>query len=154
MKNSLQMLEEIQIESPCPVAWESMSGNDTVRHCLQCRQDVFDLSALTAEEGARLLQEANHNVCVRIYRRTDGRIITRDCGPILTLRRLRRAVYRMAVGAASIFGFAFAVSGCTDRPGVLRDTGWTAENCIQGKVAAPSTIHEQDAGQEPQVKDN
>ena len=43
-----------QIESPCLVSWDSMSGNDRARTCRNCRKKVFNISNLTNRE-ARLL---------------------------------------------------------------------------------------------------
>jgi hypothetical protein len=72
------VLERVQIASPCLASWEAMKGDDRTRHCLQCERNVYDLSALSREEAEALLA-AQGEVCVRLYRRADGTVLTRDC---------------------------------------------------------------------------
>ncbi|WP_020470872.1 hypothetical protein [Zavarzinella formosa] len=110
MKKSLNILDDIRISSPCPVEWAGMAGDNRVRHCSQCDQAVYDLSALTTAEATELIS-LPQQVCVRLYRRSDGTVITRDC-PAGRMRRTRQAVRRVALVLASWFGLAW-VAGCT-----------------------------------------
>ena len=48
-------LEDLRIASPCPVAWESMTGDERVRHCRECGLNVYDISRLTRAEAVRLV---------------------------------------------------------------------------------------------------
>src|SRR5580692_1501491 len=89
MKTTLQLLDKIQIASPCPVSWEKMAGGDQVRHCSQCNQKVYDLSTMTAEESLALLADSDGNVCVRLFRRKDGKVMTKNCVGYTALMHLR-----------------------------------------------------------------
>ena len=81
-------LERLEIASPCPKTWEQLSGDsDAVRDCADCGLSVYDLSALTRADGEALLREREGRACVRILRRADGRIQTRDC-PVGLQRKL------------------------------------------------------------------
>jgi hypothetical protein len=76
-------LEVIEIQSPCPAPWDKMRGDDRVRFCTECNLHVYNLSALSREEATRLLierSETGGRLCVRLYKRSDGTVITRDCG--------------------------------------------------------------------------
>lgn len=56
-----------------------MRGDDRARFCDQCSLTVYNLSALTREEGLRLVQTREGRTCVQLFRRMDGTILTRDC---------------------------------------------------------------------------
>jgi hypothetical protein len=154
MKTSLQVLDAIQIADPCPVSWDSMTGTERMRHCSQCKQDVFDLSAMSADEAAQLINDSGSSICVRFYRRTDGRVVTRDCAAILALRRLRNVIYRAALAIASFLGIAFASSGCTEKPCRSGPTMGAMMMPTQGKPAPPSELNEPAPGPGPAVKGN
>jgi hypothetical protein len=76
---SLDVLESIGVASPCEVPWEQMSGTDQVRWCGQCRQKVYNLSAMSREEAVAFVEGHQGKVCVRFFRRKDGTILTADC---------------------------------------------------------------------------
>ena len=72
-------LDRIQVAKPCPVSWDSMSGDDRVRFCGACRLNVFNLSGMTRREATELLQLVEGRLCVRFFRRKDGTLLTSDC---------------------------------------------------------------------------
>lgn len=63
----------------CPMKWQKMSGDERIRFCQSCRQNVYNLSAMTKEEALALIEEKEGKLCVRFYRRKDGMVITKDC---------------------------------------------------------------------------
>jgi hypothetical protein len=129
-------VDSIVIESPCPVPWDSMTGDDVRRFCGQCRLHVYDLSRMTRPEIQRLHRRTGGQFCKRIWRRPDGRVITSDCGP------LRRAVRRRlrAIGAAAAGLLAFlGLVGCGSEAPSPRSDG------EPGKKAAPP------AGEQPKA---
>jgi hypothetical protein len=131
MRRSLGVLDDIRIASPCPVAWERMAGDDRVRHCPQCDQPVYDLSALTAAEAEALVL-GDRRACVRVYRRADGAVITRDC-PARQAIRVRRLGRRAMLAVASWLGFSL-LAGCREEP-----------QCSQGKPFIPRATERQGA---------
>jgi TonB family protein len=72
-------LGNIRIAAPCNAEWKWMYGDDRVRFCGQCSQNVFNLSAMTTEEAEDLIRRAEGRLCVRFYRRRDGSILTKNC---------------------------------------------------------------------------
>jgi hypothetical protein len=106
MKND--PLRSLRVASPCPVSWEGMTGDDRVRFCEQCSLHVYNFSEMTDDEARTLVSRTEGRVCGRLYRRTDGTILTRDC-PV-GLRAVRRRVARAATAslAAIISLFTFA----------------------------------------------
>jgi len=82
-----------------------MSGNQRVRHCGQCDLRVYDISQLTRSQALDLIANNEGRLCLRLHRRLDGTVITRDC-PI-GLRALRR---RVAWRASAIFTALLSLS--------------------------------------------
>src|SRR5579872_532859 len=91
-KPKLDILQQVRIASPCPMSWETMSGDDRVRHCGECNLNVYNFSAMTRSEVEALLQKREGRICGRIFRRADGSIMTKDCprGVRAATRRLLR----------------------------------------------------------------
>lgn len=82
-------LEDIEIQSPCDVPWDSLRGNERVRACGRCRENVYNISAMTRVEALRLIRANEGRVCVRIHRRPDGTVVTGDCWSRLRAARKR-----------------------------------------------------------------
>lgn len=75
-------LNQIIVKSPCPMDWEQMQGDDSVRYCEHCQKQVYDLQQLTRQQAGELLasqQEAG--LCGRIARHEDGTVVTKDNKP-------------------------------------------------------------------------
>lgn len=113
---ALPVLEDIRVATPCPESWEAMRGDDRVRHCDRCDLDVFNLSGMTRDEAQALLDgRMGARTCVRLFKRHDGTVITRDC-PV-GLARVRRRI-----AAAAAFAFSLVGVGVT---GALALGAWT-----------------------------
>ncbi len=110
MPTPLEILNDIQIASPCPVPWSDMTGDDRVRHCSRCNRQVFDVSALTAQQSIDLIVAKQGNLCIQLYRRKDGTVLTADC-PVGIRARARRAWRRSVAVVAAVFAFLW-VGGC------------------------------------------
>lgn len=111
MKTPLTLLDDIRIASPCPAAWADMAGDDRVRHCAQCNLSVFDLSELTATEAVALIEAKEGHLCVRLHRRRDGTVITRDC-PVGVRQHVWHYGRRLVGAVAACFAWLF-LSGCS-----------------------------------------
>ena len=110
-------LGKIRIAAPCNAEWKWMYGNDRVRFCGQCSQNVFNLSAITTEEAEDLIRRTEGTLCVRFYRRRDGSILTRNCSVGLQAIRDRLTSTRTHIIAAilSFLGY-LGVLGLSNRP--------------------------------------
>jgi hypothetical protein len=106
-------LEDLRVASPCTVDWDSMQGDAQVRHCQQCDLDVYNLSAMTRAEAEAFVREREGGeVCVRLYQRRDGTVISRDC-PVGLAARLRRRLVGLKATLAA--GLALLVGGLVGR---------------------------------------
>ncbi|MBC8109076.1 MAG: hypothetical protein H7Z14_20995 [Anaerolineae bacterium] len=91
-------LEVIEIATPCTASWDKMRGNDRVRFCEECKLHVYDISAMTRAAATALVSQSEGRLCVQMYRRADGTVITDDCSAI---RRAARRAGQFATAAAS-----------------------------------------------------
>ena len=84
-----------------------MKGSETVRHCSECRKDVYNLSAMTDREASALVASGEDR-CMRVEFRPDGTIVS--------TRRLTRKRAAAATLAASLATFSFVASTVPDAP--------------------------------------
>jgi hypothetical protein len=99
-------IDQIEIQSPCTVAWDEMrpaGGDGRVRFCGQCRQNVYNVEAMSRGEARRLVAMREGRVCVRILRRPDGTVVTADCWA--RLRAARHRGFLPFLGMLVLVGF-------------------------------------------------
>ena len=101
MTPALTILDTVQIASPCSADWQKMSGNDRFRFCESCEKHVYNIVAMTADDALALIREQEGNLCLRLYRRADGTVLTADCpvGVRAVWRRTRQLVAASSVAA-------------------------------------------------------
>ena len=105
-------LKNLHVASPCRANWAQMSGDHRVRHCAECKLNVYDLSAMSRREAEELIASREGRLCVRFYQRADGTVLTRDC-PV-GVRQLVRKVSRIAGTALSaLMSVGFCVAQTT-----------------------------------------
>ncbi|HZU99650.1 MAG TPA: hypothetical protein VFF73_23265 [Planctomycetota bacterium] len=95
------MLENIRIAKPCPANWDAMTGDERVRFCALCSKNVYNFAGMTRDEAEDLLTKTEGNVCVRLYKRTDGTVLTSDC-PVGLAAVRRRLASLVSAGVALI----------------------------------------------------
>jgi hypothetical protein len=93
------LLARIRVATPCRADWNQMTGDERVRHCAQCKKDVFNLSDMTREQAERLIIEKNGDLCARYYQRQDGTILLADCSVGLAQKKKTKVV---AAGALAL----------------------------------------------------
>ena len=101
-------LNSIRVAAPCHVPWDSMAGDERVRHCGSCELKVFNIAAMTTAEAHELITTRAGRLCVRLYRRADGTILTNDC-PV-GLRAYRKRITLLAGAALTTVLGLFSIS--------------------------------------------
>jgi hypothetical protein len=81
-----------------------MIGDARSRFCESCQLHVFNVAAMTADEATALIHEREGRLCVRLFRRADGTVLTSDCpvGAVAVWRRTKQLV--VACAAAVLIG--------------------------------------------------
>lgn len=92
-------LDDIHIASPCPANWDEMYGDHRKRFCGDCKLNVYNISGMTRLEAESLITNADGRLCVRIYRRADGTVLTADCPVGWEKLKQRTKVYATAVAS-------------------------------------------------------
>ena len=92
-------LQKLQIASPCYERWDNMKGDARVRHCASCKLNVYNLREMTAAEVDELVQRNSGRLCIRLYKRWDGTVLTRDCPVGVSRARVRMAAAMMTAAA-------------------------------------------------------
>jgi hypothetical protein len=99
-------IDQIEISSPCGESWDGMRrtpGEEWVRFCGKCRQNVYNVEAMSRGQARRLIAEREGRACVRILRRPDGTVVTADCWA--RLRAARRRGWLPFLGMLVLVGF-------------------------------------------------
>ena len=103
-------LDKVQIAAPCSADWNQMIGNQRKRHCSECKLNVYNLSEMTQREAENFLINAEGRVCLRIYRRADGTVLTQNC-PVGWQAIKKRASRTATAAFGLIAGFFSGVFG-------------------------------------------
>jgi hypothetical protein len=128
-------LDALRIASPCPTNWEQMGGDDRVRFCDQCNLHVYNIARMTRKEADSLIASTEGRICARLFRRSDGTIITRDCPVGLRAIRRRAAKLTGAVCAAILSLCSTAL--LTARSGLAAVRPSRSEQVDAGLLPAP-----------------
>jgi hypothetical protein len=136
------LTERLTIETPCKMRWDEMTGDARVRHCGACQLNVYNVSEMSTSEVEALLQPGGR-VCARVYRRSDGTVVTGDC---------RRVWREQRAEATTLLGTAVTVTAALSLvmliglltltlfgDNIRRLFGATAGALPATPVAAPST---------------
>jgi len=103
MERQLFDVNSLKIAKPCNAKWSEMSGNEKTRHCALCNKNVYNVAGMTSLEVTNLVQESEGKACMRLSRRKDGTIITRDC-PVGAQGVYKRMSMAVAAGVVVLFG--------------------------------------------------
>lgn len=122
-------LNNLSIASPCSADWNEMYGDDRKRFCGDCKLNVYNLSGMTRDEAETLVMNAEGRLCVRLYKRADGSVITADC-PI-GWAKVKQRTKLWATAAASLLMALFT--------GVLFVSAFSKQKTIVGKLVPLAT---------------
>ncbi len=104
-------LNKISLAYPCPVRWEDMRGGERVRNCDSCSLQVFNTAELTEREVVDLISSrSDSRLCIRLHKRSDGTLITKNC-PIGFRASVRRAAKFAGASISVLLGlFSIGIS--------------------------------------------
>jgi hypothetical protein len=97
MPKRSNVLDRLNVASPCSADWDEMMGNEQVRFCRDCSLYVHDLSKITRKDAVKLVAASKGKLCVRYARRPDGTLHTASQAE--PLARIKRRLTRIAAGA-------------------------------------------------------
>ena len=113
----MNILDEVRIASPCAADWNAMYGDDKRRFCYQCKLNVYNLAGMSSEEAEQFLLASEGGVCVRLFERYDGTMITENCPVGLAVASLRiRRYLTVAVSVVLSFVVGSGISRLINGP--------------------------------------
>ncbi|MBI3723996.1 hypothetical protein HY251_08605 [bacterium] len=140
-----RMLDTISVATPCGASWEGMKGDERVRFCGLCSQNVYNLSGMPRAEAEALVAKNEGRLCVRFFQREDGTLLTQDCPvgfPALARRKLAVGLASAAAVLSTItlglFGFLYAKNDATDPPEPRPEPHVLMGKIRMGAMAVPS----------------
>lgn len=101
-------INKLRVASPCSVPWETMTGDERIRHCHSCKMNIYNISEMTKTEVENLIGKREDRICIRLYKRADGTVLTKDC-PV-GFRAYQKRVARFAGAALTAILGLFSVS--------------------------------------------
>ncbi|MBK6314325.1 MAG: carboxypeptidase regulatory-like domain-containing protein [Blastocatellia bacterium] len=139
MTDPNRLLNDIRIATPCTANWDQMTGTDTVRFCGECKLNVYNISGMQAKEAARLVESAEGRLCVRLYKKTDGTVLTQNCpvGVRAAMRRATRAAGAALTAALGIFAVFSVRSAAAGDGQQCEKPNPTVPQVLQGGFAPP-----------------
>lgn len=142
VKRGAPFLDTLKIASPCHEKWEDMVGDERTRYCGKCQKDVHNISALARAEAEAFLESVASSVCVRMYKRSDGTVLTADCPVGVRKKRVKRLFLATVGGglAAVASAVAFWRYEETTVMGAMEPVamGVTAIPEVTGQATAPA----------------
>ncbi|MCW5824743.1 MAG: hypothetical protein KIT34_18235 [Cyanobacteria bacterium TGS_CYA1] len=140
------------IAAPCPIRWEQMdavedSDADTKRFCNQCSLNVFNVSNMTRVEAEKFLNEQSGPVCLGLYRRPDGTLITKDCPyGVKLLNRARFKLASLAASVLAVFGITLNIQPArAENPDPRYGSGYVAGNPVAKRMGYFNDVPQSDA---------
>lgn len=101
-------LDDVRIATPCSARWDDMVGDDRIRHCRACDKDVFNIAGMSRAEASALVTNRS-GLCIRMFKRADGTVMTADCPVGVRKKRVRRlAILGAGISAALGGGLLYA----------------------------------------------
>ncbi|MBX9724250.1 MAG: hypothetical protein K2X81_22770 [Candidatus Obscuribacterales bacterium] len=133
----MSCLDNVIVAAPCPITWESMVGDDRVRHCSGCDRNVYNLSDMSTAEAEKFITENGDTQCARLFRRADGKIMTDNCPR--GLRAIRNKCKTAVKVAASIIAAIFAFAPTSKGQAQSTDAKTKQKN-QQRQLQAPQAV--------------
>jgi carboxypeptidase family protein len=85
MTTRRNLLDRVEITSPCAANWDEMKGTDQIRYCSECQKYVYNLSEMTRREAEAILVNRGNQMCARLIRDLEGQTITVESLPPVRL---------------------------------------------------------------------
>lgn len=96
-------VESKRLIQRCPWSWDDESSKDKFLYCSKCKVQVYNFDGMELQEAEALIFTRENNKVPTLYKRADGKFMTRDC-PV-QVKRKKRFVLLSVVGATVFFVF-------------------------------------------------
>lgn len=101
-------INKLGVASPCSVGWKEMTGDERIRHCNSCQLNIYNIAEMTESEVKNLIFNYEGRLCIRLYKRADGTVLTKNC-PVGS-RAYQKRISRFAGAALTAILGLFSIS--------------------------------------------
>jgi hypothetical protein len=138
MSRRNDIIDRINVQTPCDADWDAMVGNDRIRVCEHCQLSVHNLSKMSFVQIEDLVAQSNGRLCVRYFQMPDGSPVVARRPSVLL--QLGRKSSRIAAGALTV-AMAMSSAGATYAQGEARVKQAKVEDNDQDRQNTGATVH-------------
>lgn len=138
-------INNLRVASPCPMSWENMTGDERVRLCHSCKLNIYNVGEMTKPEVENLIATHEGRLCIRLYKRADGTVLTKDCPVGFRAYQKRVAHFAGATLATllSLFSISFGqkedkISLAHSKLNIVRIQNDNKETSFSGNIKDPA----------------
>jgi hypothetical protein len=84
-----------------------MTGDERIRHCNSCQLNIYNIAEMTESEVKNLIFNYEGRLCIRLYKRADGTVLTKI---VRSVSRLSKRISRFAGAALTAIWGLFSIS--------------------------------------------
>jgi len=144
MTRRKDILNSVEIKSPCTANWNEMKGTDQIRYCFECNKYVYNLSEMTRRDAEAILLSRDDQMCARLIRDLEGQTLTVDSLPPVRLLGWKPGRVANAVVSALISitpaALPLANGQVTSPPGKSQDgSGHKSHRTVPASTASTIT---------------
>lgn len=118
---TLDVINGLDVASPCKASWNAMLGDERARFCGHCEKHVYNIAAMTSDDVGELIRRTEGEFCGRLYRRRDGTVLTADC-PVGARAFSSGRMHRVLT--YGVLGLGFLTSGAFLKAASDRSLSW------------------------------
>jgi len=96
-------LSDVEIDSPCPAGLTLSPGDERIRFCDLCSKNVHNLSAMTEDEAARVI-DTDEDLCVAYNQTEDGGIVFQSSRQASRIARFLTVFASVGLGLGNLTG--------------------------------------------------
>jgi len=100
------------------MSWDDLVGDDRIRYCGKCKQNVYNLADMKAQEVEAIVRKTEGRLCGQLYLRGDRTASLRDCPSTARRVVLQRIVATASVLFLALFATLFRGMEGPDRSGL------------------------------------
>lgn len=121
MENEKFDINKLRVASPCSAGWETMTGDERVRYCHSCKLNIYNIAEMTKPEVEKLIETREGRLCIRLYKRADGTVLTKDCPVGFRAYQKRIARFAGAILAAILGLFSVSFGQKSNDPNIPKN---------------------------------
>lgn len=131
--------------SPCPWSWKDGDATERFRLCAQCQGNLYNLDGIELPEAKALIFKRENRQKFTLYKRADGKFMTRDCPVVL---KKKRDLILAVIACAVLLLCAIAVATLMPPPPkpVVVDTQSAPDPNLQNALRRTQTPARNQAG--------